>query len=111
MIPWNPAKKALRGNLKRAVDFVEKAFAGGAERLTYRDIRAALNVTAEKFREKVTKLVDWTDTLADLGLVVAIGYRCERVIQRACSAPPTVATTPLLCLLLIHEPGGSDVID
>ena len=64
-------------------------------------------MTAEKFREKVTKLVDWTDTLADIGLVVAIGYRCERVIQRACSAaPPTVATPPYYVSLLIHRAGG-----
>ncbi len=83
VVPWNPTKKALRGNLKRAVDFVEKAFTGGAERLTYGDIRMALNVKEDNFREKVTKLVDWTKSLAGLGLVVTKGARGWKVIQRA----------------------------
>jgi hypothetical protein len=29
-----------------------------------------LNVKADNFREKVTKLADWTNTLTELGLVV-----------------------------------------
>ena len=83
VVPWNPTKKALRGNLKRAVEYVETAFVGGADRLTYGDIRTALNMKADKFREKVTKLADWTNTLADLGLVVTAGARGWKVIQRA----------------------------
>ena len=65
------------------MDFVEKAFTGGAERLTYGDIRMALNVKEDNFREKVTKLADWTKSLAGLGLVVTKGARGWKVIQRA----------------------------
>ena len=82
VVAWRPNRRALRGNLKRAVEYVGKAFGEGAEKVTYGDVREALKMTPNKFRETVTNLPGWTDALADLGLTVRLGYRKEKVIQR-----------------------------
>jgi hypothetical protein len=83
VLPWNPAKKAIRGTLKRAVEFVGTAFAAGTERLTYTDIRTALRISARNFAARVTKLPEWAEALADLGMVVTAGSRGWKTIQRA----------------------------
>ena len=50
VVAWRPNRKALRGNLKRAVEYVGKVFGEGAEKVTYGDMREALKMTPNKFR-------------------------------------------------------------
>jgi|SRR5271166_766410 len=88
--PWQPLKPALKGNLKRAVDYVHKAFDGGAVEVSLPDVREALRINDRNFRRQVTCKPAWRDAIGGLGLKQERGYRGATVLRRVV-APPTAA--------------------
>ncbi len=82
VLPWNPAKKALRGNLKRAVEFVELAASQGADWLPFSAICEALDVDRTNFRKRVLATEEWQQEITALGFEATTGQGGAKGLRR-----------------------------
>ncbi len=87
VVPWQPMRPALKGNLKRAVDHVKRVFDAGAVEITVREVREALRIGDRNFRRDVTTKPDWRAALDRLGVGQERGYKGAGMLRRAGVAP------------------------
>ena len=70
VVPWTPVKRALRGKVKEAVEYVQTRIGSGEEYVPFKDIKKVLGITDNSnFRTDVRLHSDFRAEMDDLGLI------------------------------------------
>lgn len=67
VLPWKPARKALKGSAKRALKYVRKAAKDGAVWIGYSDIARALKVDRKNLGKTLRNAEEWPEAIRGLG--------------------------------------------
>ena len=81
MVPWEPFKRELKGNVKLAVAYVRAALDTGREEVPYAEIRKTLGIDRGNFSTHVTTTDGWRKALAEIGCEVYQGPRRALVVK------------------------------
>lgn len=78
---WTPFKKALRGDVKKAVEQVQRALEGGMTTIPLMDISEALGIDRSNFGKRVAGKEEWSEAIHKMGCRIGRGPRGVLQVQ------------------------------